>query len=96
MYYHLGRACIALRPISDSPELATVQAVLLIAAYHGMSGKRFTMDSQVRSSFTVFHPPSTHTVGLQWVFVALGAKLAQSVRLYSLSDSSLADRLSPL
>lgn len=48
MYYHVSRACIALRSIFDSPELATVQAVILVASYHGMAGKRYTMDSMVR------------------------------------------------
>ncbi|KAF9452456.1 hypothetical protein P691DRAFT_697077 [Macrolepiota fuliginosa MF-IS2] len=45
MYYDLSRACLALRSVSDSPELATVQAVLLMASYHGMGSKRYTMDS---------------------------------------------------
>ncbi len=95
MYYHLSRACIALRPISDSPELATVQAILLMAAYHGMSGKLFTMDNQVRYSFSMLHFPSAHTVGLQWVFSSLGAKIAQSVRLLSFLTSHLPTILLP-
>lgn len=44
-YYHLSCACLSLRSVFDSPEIATVQAVLLMAAYHGMAGKRYTMDS---------------------------------------------------
>ncbi|KAF9482496.1 hypothetical protein BDN70DRAFT_875065 [Pholiota conissans] len=45
IYYHLGRSCLSLRSVFDSPEMATVQAVLLMAAYHGNAGKRYTMDS---------------------------------------------------
>ncbi|KAF9055205.1 hypothetical protein BDZ89DRAFT_1124982 [Hymenopellis radicata] len=44
-YYHLARAALSLRSIFDSPEISTVQAVVLLAAYHGMGGKRYTMDS---------------------------------------------------
>ncbi|KAF9030945.1 hypothetical protein BDZ89DRAFT_1064266 [Hymenopellis radicata] len=44
-YYHLGRAALSLRSIFDSPEISTVQAVVLLATYHGMGGKRYTMDS---------------------------------------------------
>lgn len=50
MYYDLSRACLALRSVFDSPELATVQAILLMASYHGMAGKRYTMDSSVGGS----------------------------------------------
>ncbi|KAJ3573873.1 hypothetical protein NP233_g2152 [Leucocoprinus birnbaumii] len=44
-YHHLSRACLALRSIFDSPEVATVQTIILMASYHGMAGKRYTMDS---------------------------------------------------
>ncbi|KAG7449259.1 uncharacterized protein BT62DRAFT_1053666 [Guyanagaster necrorhizus] len=44
-YYHLSRAALSLRSLFDSPEIATVQAIVLIASYHGMGGKRYTMDS---------------------------------------------------
>jgi hypothetical protein len=47
VYYHLGRASLSLRSVFDSPEIVTVQAVLLMAAYHGNAGKRYTMDSSV-------------------------------------------------
>lgn len=47
LYHHLGRACLSLRSVFDSPEIATVQAVLLMASYHGNAGKRYTMDSSV-------------------------------------------------
>jgi hypothetical protein len=46
-YYHLGCACLSLRSVFDSPELATVQAVLLMAACHAEGGKNNTMDSAV-------------------------------------------------
>lgn len=44
-YHHLGRAALALRSVFDSPEIATVQAILLMGSYHTMGGKRYTMDS---------------------------------------------------
>ncbi|KAF9469100.1 fungal-specific transcription factor domain-containing protein [Collybia nuda] len=44
-FYHLSRACLSLRSVFDSPEITTVQAVVLMAAYHGMGGKKYTMDS---------------------------------------------------
>jgi hypothetical protein len=48
MYYRISQACIGCRSILDSPELATVQAVILTASYHGMTGNHYTMDSTVR------------------------------------------------
>ena len=47
IYYHLGRASLSLRSIFDSPEISTVQAVLVMATFHGNAGKRYTMDSSV-------------------------------------------------
>ncbi|KAJ6538585.1 fungal-specific transcription factor domain-containing protein [Mycena sp. CBHHK59/15] len=44
-YYHASRACLALRSVFDSPEMATVQAVLLMSSYHNMGGRRYTMES---------------------------------------------------
>uniref|UniRef100_A0A8H8CL84 Xylanolytic transcriptional activator regulatory domain-containing protein n=1 Tax=Psilocybe cubensis TaxID=181762 RepID=A0A8H8CL84_PSICU len=44
-YYHLGRACLSLRSVLDSPEISTVQAILLMAFYHANAGNRYTMDS---------------------------------------------------
>ncbi|KAJ6509940.1 fungal-specific transcription factor domain-containing protein [Mycena vitilis] len=44
-YYHASRASLALRSVFDSPEMATVQAVLLMATYHNMGGKHYTMES---------------------------------------------------
>ncbi|KAF8913807.1 hypothetical protein CPB84DRAFT_1811319 [Gymnopilus junonius] len=45
MYYQLGRASLSLRSVLDSPEISTVQAVLLMASYHSNGGQRYTMDS---------------------------------------------------
>ncbi|KAF8974208.1 fungal-specific transcription factor domain-containing protein [Flammula alnicola] len=45
LYYHLGRGCLSLRSVFESPEISTVQAVLLMAYYHANAGKRYTMDS---------------------------------------------------
>ncbi|KAF8076284.1 fungal-specific transcription factor domain-containing protein [Lyophyllum atratum] len=43
-YYHLSRACLSLRSVFESPEISTVQAVVLMGAYHAL-GKRYTLDS---------------------------------------------------
>ncbi|KAJ6599161.1 fungal-specific transcription factor domain-containing protein [Mycena vulgaris] len=44
-YYHASRASLALRSVFDSPEMATVQAVLLMSSYHNMGGRNYTMES---------------------------------------------------
>jgi hypothetical protein len=44
-YYHLSRAALSLHSIFDCPEIATVQAVVLMASYHSLGGRRYTMDS---------------------------------------------------
>ncbi|KAJ7129786.1 fungal-specific transcription factor domain-containing protein [Mycena epipterygia] len=44
-YYHASRASLALRSVFDSPEMATVQAILLMATYHNMGGRNYTMES---------------------------------------------------
>ncbi|KAJ7904419.1 hypothetical protein B0H14DRAFT_3079297 [Mycena olivaceomarginata] len=44
-FYHASRAAMALRSVFDSPEMATVQAVLLMATYHNMGGRSYTMES---------------------------------------------------
>ncbi|KAJ7744540.1 fungal-specific transcription factor domain-containing protein [Mycena maculata] len=44
-YYHASRASLALRSVFDSPEMATVQAILLMASFHNMGGRNYTMES---------------------------------------------------
>lgn len=44
-YHQLARGALSLRSHFDSPEIATVQAVVLIASYHTLAGRRYTMDS---------------------------------------------------
>ncbi|THV08656.1 hypothetical protein K435DRAFT_708630 [Dendrothele bispora CBS 962.96] len=44
-YFQLCRAALSLRYIFDSPELSTVQTVVLMAYYHSMAGRRYTLDS---------------------------------------------------
>ncbi|KAF7313707.1 Zn(2)-C6 fungal-type domain-containing protein [Mycena chlorophos] len=44
-YYHASRAALALRSVFDSPEMATVQSVLLMSSYHNMGGRRYTLES---------------------------------------------------
>lgn len=47
-YYHLGCACLSLRSVFDSPEVYTVQAVVLMAAFQNWGGDgKHTMDSAV-------------------------------------------------
>ncbi|OBZ73747.1 putative transcriptional regulatory protein C1F7.11c [Grifola frondosa] len=44
-YYRLGRAALSLRSIFDSPEIETVQGVILIAAYHSLCSQRHSLES---------------------------------------------------
>jgi len=44
-YYHLSRACLSLRSVFESPEISTVQAVVLMGAYNALGGKRHTLDT---------------------------------------------------
>lgn len=44
-YYRLGRAALSMRSVFDSPELETVQAVSLMAAYHSLCSSRHTLES---------------------------------------------------
>ena len=46
-YYHLSCACLSLRSVFDSPETATVQALVLMAAFHAEGGRDYTTDSAV-------------------------------------------------
>lgn len=50
-YFLLSRACLSLRSVFDSPEMTTVQAIVLMANYQGLCGKRYTLDSSVRSQY---------------------------------------------
>ncbi|KAJ7507700.1 fungal-specific transcription factor domain-containing protein [Mycena galericulata] len=78
-YYHASRASLALRSVFDSPEMATVQAILLMASFHYMGGRSYTMESSVRvfkfEMFIISHPR-------QWSLMCLGSKLAQSLGLH--------------
>ncbi|KAF9819342.1 hypothetical protein IEO21_02230 [Rhodonia placenta] len=44
-YYRLGRAALSLRSMLDSPEIETVQAVSLMAAYHSVCTSRYSVES---------------------------------------------------
>ncbi len=44
-YYHLSRAALSLDSVFDSPEIATLQAVSLLAAYHTVGGMNHTLDT---------------------------------------------------
>lgn len=44
-YYRLGRAALNMRSIFDSPELETVQAISLMAAYQSLCTSRYTLES---------------------------------------------------
>ncbi|KAG6813503.1 hypothetical protein H0H92_010528 [Tricholoma furcatifolium] len=44
-YYHLSRACLSLRSVFESPEITTVQAVSLLAAFHNLGGTSNPTDS---------------------------------------------------
>ncbi|KDR81167.1 hypothetical protein GALMADRAFT_222679 [Galerina marginata CBS 339.88] len=44
-YYDLGRAALSLRPVYDSPNMDSVQAMGLMATYHSLAGKKYSRDS---------------------------------------------------
>ncbi|EMD39103.1 hypothetical protein CERSUDRAFT_112795 [Gelatoporia subvermispora B] len=44
-YYRLGRAALSLRSVFDSPEIETVQAITLMAAYHSICTPRYSLES---------------------------------------------------
>ncbi|KAI0343340.1 hypothetical protein BDW22DRAFT_1374694 [Trametopsis cervina] len=44
-YYRLGRAALTMRSVFDSPELETVQAVSLMAAYQSLCTSRYSLES---------------------------------------------------
>lgn len=44
-YYRLGRIGLSMRSILDSPEIETVQAVTLMAAYHSLCTLRYSVES---------------------------------------------------
>ncbi|KZT69218.1 hypothetical protein DAEQUDRAFT_669927 [Daedalea quercina L-15889] len=44
-YYRLGRIALSMRSILDSPEIETVQAVTLMAAYHSLCTLRYSVES---------------------------------------------------
>ncbi|KAF5369994.1 hypothetical protein D9758_001145 [Tetrapyrgos nigripes] len=44
-YFELSRAALSLRNVFDSPEVCTVHATALMATYHSMAGRRYTLDS---------------------------------------------------
>lgn len=46
-YYDLGRAALSLKPVYDSPNMDSVQAMGLMATYHSMAGKKYSRDSAV-------------------------------------------------
>jgi len=54
IYHHVARACLSLRSVFDSPDICTVQAVLLLAKYASdMGGMRYTMHSSVSLAWSI-------------------------------------------
>ncbi|KAI0630475.1 fungal-specific transcription factor domain-containing protein [Trametes polyzona] len=48
VYYRLGRAALSMRSVFDSPELETVQALVLMAKYHSLCIQRYSLESAWR------------------------------------------------
>ncbi|KAG9219101.1 hypothetical protein CCMSSC00406_0001511 [Pleurotus cornucopiae] len=44
-YHQVARAALALRSVFDSPEISTVQAIVLMASFHSLGSRRYTIDS---------------------------------------------------
>ncbi|KAF7331836.1 Clathrin-coated vesicle protein [Mycena kentingensis (nom. inval.)] len=65
-YYHASRAALALRSVFDSPEMATVQAVLLMSSYHNMGGRRYTMESSASLLYVLAQSLGLHRDSQRW------------------------------
>lgn len=50
LYYRLGRSALSLRSVFDSPELETVQALVIMAKYHSLCTQRYSIESAWRIS----------------------------------------------
>ena len=48
LYYRLGRAALSLRSVFDSPNIETVQAMLLMGEYHSLCTVRYSLESAWR------------------------------------------------
>ncbi|KAJ7151794.1 hypothetical protein C8R43DRAFT_924043 [Mycena crocata] len=44
-YFDLGRAALAVRSVFDAPEIATVQALVLVSVFYSHGGPRFSLES---------------------------------------------------
>ncbi|KZT00577.1 uncharacterized protein LAESUDRAFT_732177 [Laetiporus sulphureus 93-53] len=44
-YYRLGRTALSMKSILDSPEIETVQAMIMMAAYHSLCTLRYSIES---------------------------------------------------
>ncbi|OJT02942.1 hypothetical protein TRAPUB_6481 [Trametes pubescens] len=68
LYYRLGRSALSLRSVFDSPELETVQALVIMTKYHSLCTQRYSLESAWRisslaskigqSCMTLGRPPS--------------------------------------
>ncbi|KAI8996461.1 fungal-specific transcription factor domain-containing protein [Trametes punicea] len=47
-YYRLGRSALSLRSVFDSPEIETVEALVLMAEYHSLCIQRYSLESAWR------------------------------------------------
>lgn len=50
LYYRLGRSALSLRSVFDSPELETVQALVIMTKYHSLCTQRYSLESAWRIS----------------------------------------------
>ncbi|KAI0820263.1 fungal-specific transcription factor domain-containing protein [Trametes gibbosa] len=67
LYYRLGRAALSMRSVFDSPELETVQALVLMAKYHSLCIQRYSLESAWRiSSLAAKIGQSVHRDSAQW------------------------------
>lgn len=68
-YYRLGRAALSLRSMLDSPEIETVQAVSLMAAYHSVCTSRYSVESAwslISSAVKLAQSVGLHRDSKQW------------------------------
>ncbi|KAI0332685.1 hypothetical protein GY45DRAFT_1432896 [Cubamyces sp. BRFM 1775] len=80
LYYRLGRAALSMRSVFDSPELETVQALVLMGEYHSLCIQRYSIESAWRIislASKVAQSVGLHRDSAQW---KLGEKHVQRRR----------------
>jgi len=65
-FYQLSRAAISLQPVLEKPSIVTIQTLLLMSIYHGMSGSDLKSETSMETA---------------WSLLMLASQLSKTVRL---------------